>query len=255
MALGKTPAATQAFEKAVSLWSNVAALRWIRTLPSGEASQGAVRDASSAAAASAFHSAEIWHEENSNPRSEYECPEVKLGHFDDLIERKRHWFDAQRRCFEQGLRPWIERYRDILELAEHKYARVLLVAPEVSPYWRIAVAAKTGQMWGQFVKAVHAIIPRVPWEYSGTHSALAFVSGDDPSEGYKQYARSAFETCTELSRKYRIVSQYTLACEDWLSLNYKAEHHRLDEWIPPADWRPRNPLREQPAATIGGLTR
>jgi hypothetical protein len=49
-------------------------------------------------------------------------------------------------------------------------------------------------------------------------------------------ARNAFEVCLALSRKYRLLTEYTLECEHGLARSFRPNHAKLDELVPTAHW-------------------
>ena len=59
---------------------------------------------------------------------------------------------------------------------------------------------------------------------------------DDAWEPDRRLARGAFEVCVGLSREQRVLSEYTLTCEQWLAQNYRFEYQHHDELFPTAGW-------------------
>jgi hypothetical protein len=57
-----------------------------------------------------------------------------------------------------------------------------------------------------------------------------FAKLDEASEPQKQMAKSAFKTCLDYSIKYQYFDEFSRACEVWLSKNYGAEYHLVDEF-------------------------
>jgi hypothetical protein len=259
---GKGAEAARAYESAASLWSDVAALSWIRSLPKGEASQRAVLDATNAAASARFQLAEFWSEQNAIPLPKFVAPQFETNVHEDgasptAAERSRRTTERQRfqKAVEEYLRqrfvPWYQHQRAVLEVAQRKYEQVLLVPPAVPPYFRIAVAERIGNLWGGFARDARYVGPRRSERLPETTTWSCRSSEDEFTESFKQYARSAMDTCVNLSRKYRILSHHTLSCEHWLADHYASEHHRLDEWLPSPRWLPETPLKGEPPATLG----
>lgn len=116
-----------------------------------------------------------------------------------------------------------------------------------SPKWAIAAAERIGKLWGSFAQEnIRMPIP-AEWKGSGlvpgtdlTYEELKgeFVCGsvESPSEILKQQARSAYQYCLNLSIQHRIVNEHTQACIHWLSRNYGAEYHEVDEFVPPGEF-------------------
>jgi hypothetical protein len=134
--------------------------------------------------------------------------------------------------------PWVRRQRALIVLLQREYEEVRFVAPGASPEWRVAIAASVGTLWGDLVGAERGLDAATSPAYEGFEPKTAYYGTfDDPWEPDMQLARSAFETCVELSRKHRILTRHTLACEAWLSRNYRFEHRQLDEFMPvPHAW-------------------
>jgi hypothetical protein len=96
-------------------------------------------------------------------------------------------------------------------------------------------------MWGRFVAEFRAApIPKewkghgvVPGTADLTYDELRgeyFAKLDEASEPQKQIAKGAFKTCLDYSVKYQFFDEYSRKCEEWLSKNYGAEYHLIDEF-------------------------
>src|SRR6516225_8574296 len=96
-------------------------------------------------------------------------------------------------------------------------------------------------MWGKFVAEFRAApIPKewrghgiVPGTADLTYDELRgeyFAKLDEASEPQKQTAKGAFKTCLDYSVKFQFFDEYTRKCEEWLSKNYGAEYHLIDEF-------------------------
>jgi hypothetical protein len=53
---------------------------------------------------------------------------------------------------------------------------------------------------------------------------------DEASEPQKQMAKGAFKKCLDYSVKYQYFDEYSRKCEEWLSKNFGAEYHLIDEF-------------------------
>ena len=53
---------------------------------------------------------------------------------------------------------------------------------------------------------------------------------DEVSEPDKQAAKAAYKVCLDLSVKYQYFDEFSRSCEQWLSKNYPAEYHLIDEF-------------------------
>ncbi len=59
----------------------------------------------------------------------------------------------------------------------------------------------------------------------------AYYDGlDGASEPKKQLAKGAYKKCLDYSVKYQYFDDYSRQCEVWLSKNYGAEYHLIDEF-------------------------
>ncbi|MEO5731228.1 MAG: hypothetical protein ABI134_18435, partial [Byssovorax sp.] len=53
---------------------------------------------------------------------------------------------------------------------------------------------------------------------------------DEASEPQKLTGKGAFQTCLAYSVKYQYFDEYSRRCEEWLSKNFGAEYHLIDEF-------------------------
>src|SRR6185503_21393107 len=107
--------------------------------------------------------------------------------------------------------------------------------------WVIAAGSRVGQMWGKFVAEFRAApIPKewkghgvVPGTADLTYDELRgeyYSKLDEASEPQKLQAKGAYKTCLDYSVKYQYFDEYSRKCEEWLSKNYGAEYHLIDEF-------------------------
>ncbi len=96
-------------------------------------------------------------------------------------------------------------------------------------------------MWGRFVAEFRAApIPKewkghgiVPGTTDLTYDELRgeyYAKLDEASEPQKQVAKGAFATCLNYSVKFQYFDENSRKCEEWLSKNYGAEYHLIDEF-------------------------
>lgn len=248
LALGAADAATQALTTASTLWWSERSLRWLRSLPSGEPSQRAVQLASDAAAGAVLQLAELWLRRHRSPMPEF-AGRSSLPPFASTPERalrpaqrklRERWGARQRSAFlrysEQQVMPWLLQQHRLLQQAQREFQRAYLVPPVAAPAWRVAVAARVGQIWWDVVVAARS--NQCGEACSGFYSTDYSTLGP-PLETEEHLARSAFEECVDLSRRFRLLTSSTLTCERWLADTDRVTYHRLDELLPTADWRPR----------------
>jgi hypothetical protein len=96
-------------------------------------------------------------------------------------------------------------------------------------------------MWGKFVAEFRAAPIPKEWKGHGLVPGTAdltfdelrgeyFAKLDEASEPQKQTAKGAFKTCLDYSVKFQFFDEYSRKCEEWLSKNYGAEYHLIDEF-------------------------
>jgi hypothetical protein len=134
---------------------------------------------------------------------------------------------------------WIRKKRPALEEAEKEYHRVLDLQPDAPPRWVIAASARVGQMWGKFVAEFRAAPIPKEWKQNGPSPygdltweeirAAYYEAIDRASEPDRKRAKAAFQTCLSHSSRFQYFDEHSRACEAWLSKNYGAEYHILDE--------------------------
>ena len=150
------------------------------------------------------------------------------------------------------VRDWITLKKPLLEAATQSYTEVLRIEPDAPPAWVIASGAQVGALWSQFVAEFRAApIPDSIRQDEQLRTAY-YEALDRASEPYKQLARQAYEKCLDYSVRYQHFDGHSRACEVWLSENYKAEYHLLDEFRGSPS-RANSAAREHPPAlAIGG---
>jgi hypothetical protein len=136
---------------------------------------------------------------------------------------------------------WIKKKRPAIEAAEKEYIKILELQPLPPPRWVIAAGSRVGQMWGKFVAEFRAApIPKewkghgiVPGTQDLSYDELRgeyYAKLDEASEPQKQMAKAAFKKCLDYSVKYQYFDDHSRKCEEWLSKNYGAEYHLIDEF-------------------------
>jgi hypothetical protein len=108
-------------------------------------------------------------------------------------------------------------------------------------------------MWSRFVAEFRtAPIPK-EWKQNGPVPGVPDLTWeelryryyeelDKASEPQKQRAKAAYQRCLATSVKYQHFDEHSRACEVWLSKNYGAEYHLVDE------------LRASPSRINSGLS-
>jgi hypothetical protein len=139
------------------------------------------------------------------------------------------------------VKDWVSKKRPAIEAAEKEYKKVVDLQPAPPPRWVIAAGSRVGQMWGKFVAEFRAAPIPKEWKGHGpvpgagdlTYDELRgeyFAKLDEASEPQKQTAKGAFKTCLDYSVKFQFFDEYSRTCEVWLSKNYGAEYHLIDEF-------------------------
>jgi tetratricopeptide (TPR) repeat protein len=135
---------------------------------------------------------------------------------------------------------WIKKKRPAIEDASKEYEKILDLQPAPPPQWVIAAGSRVGQMWGKFVAEFRAAPIPKEWKGSGPIPGLDltweelrgtyYAALDEASEPQKLAAKAAFKKCLDYSVKYQHFDEYSRKCEEWLSKNYSAEFHLVDEF-------------------------
>lgn len=135
---------------------------------------------------------------------------------------------------------WIKKKRPAIEDASKEYEKILNLQPAPPPQWVIAAGSRVGQMWGKFVAEFRAAPIPKEWKGSGPIPGLDltweelrgtyYAALDEASEPQKLAAKAAFKKCLDYSVKYQHFDEYSRKCEEWLSKNYSAEFHLVDEF-------------------------
>lgn len=128
------------------------------------------------------------------------------------------------------VKDWIGKKRPLIEEATLEYKKIVDLQPLPPPQWVIASGSRVGSMWGTFVKEFRAA-PIPDKIKKDVELRQAYYAGlDGASEPQKLMARGAFETCLNYSVTYQYFDEFSRVCEEWLSQNYKAEFHLIDEF-------------------------
>jgi hypothetical protein len=139
------------------------------------------------------------------------------------------------------VKEWVGKKRPAIEAAEKEYKKIVDLQPAPPPRWVIAAGSRVGQMWGKFVAEFRAAPIPKEWKGHGIVPGTAdlsydelrgeyFAKLDEASEPQKLTAKGAFKTCLDYSVKYQFFDEYSRKCEEWLSKNYGAEYHLIDEF-------------------------
>jgi TolA-binding protein len=139
------------------------------------------------------------------------------------------------------VKDWVVKKRPAIEAAEKEYKKIVDLQPLPPPRWVIAAGSRVGQMWGKFVAEFRAAPIPKEWKGHGpvpgagdlTYDELRgeyFAKLDEASEPQKLTAKGAFKTCLDYSVKFQFFDEYSRTCEVWLSKNYGAEYHLIDEF-------------------------
>ena len=223
LGLARQSEAESELRAASGLWARGATLAWLRSLPKDETTRRSLQAASDAAASAVLHLAESHLQD-----AKMAPPPFTPGSSPRRAAFLRYWADQ--------VPPWFERKRDALVVAERELEQVYLVAPVLAAEWRVAVAADVGSLWGLFVEQQRAVANACGDACDDGHSASYYGTFDDSWAPDQHRARDAFETGVALSRRYRLFTASTRACEQWLARTYRHEYAGADELVPTAHW-------------------
>ena len=163
------------------------------------------------------------------------------------------------------VKEWIDKKKPAIQEAEREYIKIIVLKPEPPPRWVIAAGSAVGNLWGRFVAEFRAAPYPKEWDKKGDSPfgdpkdpsapplrwseirAQYLASLDSASEPYKQQAKKAFITCLGYSVKHQYFDEDSRVCEEWLSKNYPATFHLIDEFQG-APTRINSGLDERPQA-------
>lgn len=146
------------------------------------------------------------------------------------------------------VKAWMDKKRPAIQETEKEYLKILDLQPSPPPMWVIAAGSRVGQMWGKYVAEFRAAPIPKEWRQKGNSPfgdpndpsapplswdeirGAYYASLDQASEPDKQRAKAAYKKCLDYSVKYQYFDEYSRACEVWLSKNYGAEYHLIDEF-------------------------
>jgi tetratricopeptide (TPR) repeat protein len=155
--------------------------------------------------------------------------------------------------FNVRVAPWLKHKDELIGLAEAAYVEVTAVQPEPGPRWRVAAAARVGEMWASFAHDLRLLpYPAGPIPGGGglTYEQLRAAYADyiDPlDQQYDARAAQAYSSCWQDAQRYRVVDEVARGCESWLAHHRRAEFPAaMEEFVPSRVWLGL-PLEGQPA--------
>lgn len=141
----------------------------------------------------------------------------------------------------EKVKKWYQEKKKAIAAAEADYLKVLKLQPP-PPRWVIASGAAVGNMWGRFVaEFLTAPYPKQwddPGVVPGTEPPLywqelraSYQAGlAGAAAPFKTRARGAYQKCLAYSVTYQYFDKDSRSCEEWLSKNFPAEFHLIDEF-------------------------
>ena len=175
----------------------------------------------------------------------------------DSLKFPQYYGNGSRESVEKHIKdkvaPWSKKKSDAIKKVAPEYEKILALKPDAPPKWVIAAGSRVGLLWGQFVDEFRAApIPEGMKKDRELRNAY-YGALDDVSSPWKdKLAKPALKTCLDYSVKYQYFDDYSRSCEVWLSKNYKAEYHVVDE-LRGSPNLANNGLGEQnPPVIIGG---
>ena len=135
---------------------------------------------------------------------------------------------------------WVKRKRSAIDVADREYKKIAALTPQPPPAWTVAAAARVGAMWSKFVAEFRAAPIPKEWKQNGPHPTIPNLTWEEirgryyeeidrASEPQKLQAKSAYETCLNMSVIHQHFDEHSRSCEVWLSKNYGNKYHLVDE--------------------------
>jgi hypothetical protein len=134
---------------------------------------------------------------------------------------------------------WQGKKRTAIDEADKAYAAVLDLEPP-PPSWVIASGARAGGMRSKFVAEFRAAPIPKEWLQNGPSPygdllweeirGAYYAELDRVSEPDKQTAKLAMEKCLGYAVKFQHFDDSSRTCERWLSKEFPAQYHLLDEF-------------------------
>ena len=163
------------------------------------------------------------------------------------------------------VKDWMNKKQPAIVEAEKEYIKIIELKPTPPPKWVIKAGSAVGQMWGRFVQDFRSAPYPKEWDKPGDSPygdpgdpsappllwseirAQYLASLDSASEKQKTAAKRAYVTCLDYSVKYQYFDEDSRVCEEWLSKNFPADFHLIDEFRG-APTRANSGLTETPQA-------
>ena len=224
--LGAKPAASAEYEKVLGLWEKDRELAGVKR---GEGARDHVRmaHALSAIAEALFFQAERLRERAdalrmpSPPPSTYKpsskpVQDMNADEFQREMEKRAEETKKLKAHIDGAVKRWVEEKRRRVTEAERAYARIPQLKPAAPPLWVVAAAAHVGTLWSDFAD-----------EFLSTPSPRWLANDADLLEAYRrnieescapivEHARGAFEMCEQAAETYRIDTEASRTCKQWL---------------------------------------
>jgi tetratricopeptide (TPR) repeat protein len=128
------------------------------------------------------------------------------------------------------VKDWLDKKMPAIDKVGAEYKKIVDLKPEPPPRWVIAAGSRVGLMWGGFVDEFRGAPIPTAWKSDPEMRGIYYDALDGKSQPIKdQKAKPALVTCLTYSVKFQFFDQFSRNCEVWLSKNYKAEYHVVDE--------------------------
>jgi TolA-binding protein len=128
------------------------------------------------------------------------------------------------------VKDWLEKKMPAIDKVAAEYKKIVDLKPDAPPRWVIAAGSRVGLLWGNFVDEFRAAPIPTAWKSDPELRGVYYDALDGKSQPIKdQKAKPALVTCLTYSVKFQYFDQFSRNCEVWLSKNYKAEYHVVDE--------------------------
>ncbi|MBI5538254.1 MAG: hypothetical protein HY898_36365 [Deltaproteobacteria bacterium] len=227
--LGRAQDARARFDAAIQLWSDPAALGWLRSKGADAESRTAIASAVDAVGRAVFHLAKHAQREADDATGRLDPPPVDAP---DPAARSKQTA-AYRQWVAVQLPPWMKAREASLTAVERLYRSVFDIPPAPPVRWSVAAAEAIGEMWAAYVTQLRSLpIPQDP-PAGHVGSAYRHTPLDPVYEPFRVRAKGAYVLCLGISSSRRFFDATSARCEAWLARNHRQEFRALVEYVPP----------------------
>lgn len=149
---------------------------------------------------------------------------------------------------------WLQKKSSAIDEVTAEYNKVVDLRPEAPPRWVVASRSRVGLLWGSLVdEALAAPLP-LSLRTDAKLRGIYYAALDDKIQRVKdRKARPAVVACLRDSVRLRHFDAHARGCEAWLSKNYRAEYHAIDELGPAPTVAGPGPDAKSPPLRFGAI--